>query len=214
MVTQRAHDVIITSLWRRNDVTTSFWRHNDAIIASCARWEEFQRAENSLQIYLCRSFNQQGLCYSRGARAPFQYPIRRLIVRFCEVSKSRGLYLELSDRSEIWQTPRQHCCRCNYQSLNYQSTGVFEMKHLFPYMRYASVDLHFDILIHQCGARLLTLINFNPGMFKHIPSKAWVKSLNQSGPNFNSIVEVWEWTSYFIPHFIMSVITCPYWDWS
>ena len=36
---QRAHDVIVTSLWRRNDVTTSFWHHNDAIIASCARWD-------------------------------------------------------------------------------------------------------------------------------------------------------------------------------
>ena len=36
--TQRTHDEIITSLWRRNDVATSFWRHNDVIIASCARW--------------------------------------------------------------------------------------------------------------------------------------------------------------------------------
>ena len=43
--------------------------------------------------------------------APFQYPIRRLIVRPRKVSKPRDLYLELSDRSEIWQAPRQHCCR-------------------------------------------------------------------------------------------------------
>ena len=35
---QRAHDAIIMSLWRRNDVATSFWRHNDVIIASCDRW--------------------------------------------------------------------------------------------------------------------------------------------------------------------------------
>ena len=39
MQSQRTHDAIITSLWRRNDVATSFWRHNDVIIASCARWE-------------------------------------------------------------------------------------------------------------------------------------------------------------------------------
>ena len=46
-----------------------------------------------------------------GPRAPFQYPIRRLIVRSHKVSKPRYLYLELSDRSAIWQAPRQHCCR-------------------------------------------------------------------------------------------------------
>ena len=36
--TQRTQDVIITSLWRQNDVATSFWRDNDVVIASCARW--------------------------------------------------------------------------------------------------------------------------------------------------------------------------------
>ena len=62
--------------------------------------------------------------------APFQYPIRRLIVRSREVSKQRDLYLELSDRSEIWLAHRQHCCRCAYQikkwcyNLNYQSRGL------------------------------------------------------------------------------------------
>ena len=33
--------------------------------------------------------------------APFQYPKIRLIVRSCEVSKPRDLYLKLSNRSEI-----------------------------------------------------------------------------------------------------------------
>ena len=32
---QRAHDAIMTSLWRQNDVATSFWRHNEVIFASC-----------------------------------------------------------------------------------------------------------------------------------------------------------------------------------
>ena len=41
----------------------------------------------------------------------FQYTIRRLIVKSRKVSKPRDLYQELSDRSEIWQAPRQHCCR-------------------------------------------------------------------------------------------------------
>ena len=44
-------------------------------------------------------------------RAPSQYPIRRLIVRSRGVSKPRDLYLELSDRSDIWQAHRQQCCR-------------------------------------------------------------------------------------------------------
>ena len=34
------------------------------------------------------------------------------IIKSCKVSKPRDLYLELSDRSEIRQAPRQHCCRC------------------------------------------------------------------------------------------------------
>ena len=38
----RAHDAIITSLWRQNDVVTSFRRHNDVIITSCARWDPFR----------------------------------------------------------------------------------------------------------------------------------------------------------------------------
>ena len=43
--------------------------------------------------------------------ATFQYPIRRLTVRSHKVSKPRDLYLELSDRSEICQAPRQQGCR-------------------------------------------------------------------------------------------------------
>ena len=37
MHSQRAYDVIITSLLRQNEVTVSFWRYNDAIITSCVR---------------------------------------------------------------------------------------------------------------------------------------------------------------------------------
>ena len=67
--------------------------------------------------------------WSLEVRPPFQYPIRLLIGRSREVPKSRELYLELSDRSEIWQTPQEHCCRCASQiskrchNLSYQSCG-------------------------------------------------------------------------------------------
>ena len=69
-------------------------------------------------------------------RAPSQYPKRRLIVRSREVSKPRNLYLELSDRSEIWQALRQHCCRCacqiskRYDNLKYQSRGFETLRDL------------------------------------------------------------------------------------
>ena len=38
LLSQRTHDVIITSLLRQNDVATSFWRNNDVVITSCVRW--------------------------------------------------------------------------------------------------------------------------------------------------------------------------------
>ena len=66
---------------------------------------------------------------SHSTWAPSQYPKRRLSVRSRKVSKRRDLYLELSDRSEIWQALRQQCCRCacqisqRYDKLKYQSRG-------------------------------------------------------------------------------------------
>ena len=51
---QRAHDTIITSLWRLNDVATSFWRHNDVIIALCVRWDCAQRIEGEWHIYVSK----------------------------------------------------------------------------------------------------------------------------------------------------------------
>ena len=65
-----------------------------------------------------------------GSWSPFQYPIRRLIVRSRKLSKLRNLYLESSHRSERWQAPRQHCCRSadqiskRYDNLN--QSGGFE----------------------------------------------------------------------------------------
>ena len=69
-------------------------------------------------------------------RAPSQYPKRRLSVRSRQVSKPRDLYLELSDRSEIWQALRQQCCRCacqiskRYYNLKYQSRGFETLRDL------------------------------------------------------------------------------------
>ena len=58
----------------------------------------------------------QLLVHATDTWGPSQYPKRRLSVRSRKVSKPRDLYLELSDRSEIWQALRQQCCRCACQS--------------------------------------------------------------------------------------------------
>ena len=69
-------------------------------------------------------------------RAPSQYPKRRISVRSRKVSKPRDLYLESSDRSEIWQALRQQCCRCACQiskrsdNLKYQSRGFETLRYL------------------------------------------------------------------------------------
>ena len=60
--------------------------------------------------------------------APSQYPKRRLSVRSRKVSKPRDLYLELSDRSEIWHALRQQCCRCACQiSKRYDNSILYEI---------------------------------------------------------------------------------------
>ena len=73
---------------------------------------------------------------SLSTRAPSQYPKRRLFVRSRKVSKPRDLYLESSDRSEIWQALRQQCCRCacqiskQYDNLKYQSRDFETLRDL------------------------------------------------------------------------------------
>ena len=59
-----------------------------------------------------KSRRQQPWHCSHGiSRAPFQYPIRRLIVRSRKVSKARDRVLKCSYRFEIWQASRRQCCR-------------------------------------------------------------------------------------------------------
>ena len=55
-----------------------------------------------------------------------------LIIRSCKVWKPWDLFLELNDRSEIWQAPWQQCCRCTFQiwkwcnDLNCRSRGLWD----------------------------------------------------------------------------------------
>ena len=50
-------------------------------------------------------------------RAPFKFSIRCLNARSRKVSKPRDLFLEFSDRSEVWQAPRQQGWRWFCQTL-------------------------------------------------------------------------------------------------
>ena len=50
------------------------------------------------------------------------------------------------------------------------------------------------------------------GISNHKPNKVW-DEITYPFPNFNGCtIEVWEWISNFIPHFIIDVITYPWWD--
>ena len=85
-------------------------------------------------------------------RAPYQYQIRRLIVRSREVSKPRDLYSKLPNRSVIWQAHRQQCCRgacqiskrcdnINYQSLGFETSRDLTIMRLIRYWNGAQASL-------------------------------------------------------------------------
>ena len=51
-VSQSTDGVIITSLWRQNDVMTSFWCNNNVIVTSCVRWGRYpSRTRYGLSIW-------------------------------------------------------------------------------------------------------------------------------------------------------------------
>ena len=86
-------------------------------------------------------------------RVLFQYPIRPLIVISCKVSEAvRFVFRIVRNSIEIWQAPRQQCCRCAYQrskrydNLNYQSHGFetsrdFTIRRLIGYWNGALVAM-------------------------------------------------------------------------
>ena len=85
-----------------------------------------------------------GILYASN-RAPFQYPIRRLILRSREVSKPRDWEFKSSHCFAIWQARRQRCCQGACQiaerpgNSKYKSRGLetFTMRRYFD-----SISLH------------------------------------------------------------------------
>ena len=89
-----------------------------------------QNSYSHLKFPICVRMPFLSKWITRATRGPFQYPRRRLALRFREVSKPRDWQLKLSHRFAIWQTHRQHCyrgaCQRSERSHNskYQSQGV------------------------------------------------------------------------------------------
>ena len=122
---------VLNPLQNHSDVT---WASLSQITKSnvCLTcWCEQQKIhQSSWLLVLCEGIPQVT------SWAPSQYPKRRLSVRSRKVSKPRDLYLELSDRSEIWPALRQQCCRCacqiskRYYNLKYHSRGFETLRDL------------------------------------------------------------------------------------
>ena len=99
-----------------------------------------------------------------GTRAPFQYPLRRFIVRSCKISKPRDSYLKSYDRSGIWRAPRQHCCRrdCqiskryghfNTRSRVFETLRDFTIRRLNGYWNGAQGTIGCDLLLWQTASK-------------------------------------------------------------
>ena len=59
---------------------------------------------------------------------------------------------------------------------------------------------------HSNGLTLIRSMNYTH-------SQLWCE-ITHLFLNFNNCTsEICEWTNYFIPHFVIDVITCPCWDW-
>ena len=85
-----------------------YWRQTITQISiDLNRWFHMAR-DNDYPLYSYPEYSRRIISVSYQLirpRAPSQYPKRRLSVRSRQVSKPRDMYLELSDRSEIWWIP-------------------------------------------------------------------------------------------------------------
>ena len=80
-----------------------------------------------------------------------------------------------------------------------------------------SPNVYWHVKIYKDNYRNYKPVNHVPGVTwisNHMPSKVW-NEIAYPSRNFNGYaVEVSEWIIYFIPHFIMDVITYACWDYS
>ena len=118
-----------------------------------------------------------------GPWAPFQYPIRRLMVRSREVSKPRDWCLELSNCSEIWQAHRQHCCRgacqisercdkSHYQSRGFETSRDLAIRRLSGYWNGALVSAMVTCMIVLSATFILMALGMTNSVWWH-----WLQTL-------------------------------------
>ena len=126
------------------------------------------------------------------SRAPSQYPKRRLSVRSRKVSKPRDLYLELSDRSEIWQALRQQCCRCacqiskRYDNLKNRSCGFETLRDLTErrlfgywdgaqgvYLHTLTLHVSWFVCLHHT-VRFINVCNFDDSIVMYVMKLKWL----------------------------------------
>ena len=90
-------------------------------------------------------------------------------------------------------------------------TGITQ--HESVYLWFSGLDIILSGTFNLRGHFYLHGLNYIPAWISnHMPSKVW-EQIIYSFPNFSvSNIEIWEWISNFIPHFIMNVITYPHWD--
>ena len=114
------------------------------------------------------------------ARAPSQYPKRRLSVRSRKVSKPRDWYFKLSYRFEIWLAHRQHCCRSacqiseqsdnyKYKSRGFETLRDLTERRLFGYWDGAQVLWYNGNRISKwlalCPVTVVPILPSSPSLF-------------------------------------------------
>ena len=87
------------------------------------------------EIHGCQIFKRVAVTW-----APFQYPIRRLIVRPRKASKARDRVLKCSYRFEILLALRQQCCRCACQISERSDNSKYKSRGIDTRQRYLSYD--------------------------------------------------------------------------
>ena len=96
-----------------------------------------------------------------------------------------------------------YCCTRKYNfSRNHYLWRSFHLDH-------SGISLQFNSFRDYFHYHGLTLIP--AWICNHMLSKMW-DDITYPFSNFNGAnIEIWEWISDFIPHFIMDLITCPCW---
>ena len=134
--------------------------------------------------------------------------MRCLIVRSHDASKPRDWYLKLSDRSEIWQAPWQHCCRCacqisewydnlNYQSHSFESSRDLMIERLIGYwnrvlVRFPTSIQHMKQFQHNWNSHCCQCTDMSSCLFHtKIISKLRIKLIHVSKRGPWSLEQIW-----------------------